>query len=65
MGKSQTESLVRDVSEACWASRASWACAASAASGAPCDRLLKLDLDATARSVFDGLLGLDAEAVVL
>ena len=70
MSESQAESLVGDVSEAVVGVTGESGVAASesgAAGGSVAHRghLLKLDLDATAGGVFDGLLGLVVEVVTL
>ena len=70
MGESRAESLVGDVGEAVVGVTGESGVAAgeSGAAGggvAHRGRLLKLDLDATAGGVFDGLLGLVVEVVAL
>ena len=67
IGKSRAESLVGDVGEAVVGESGVAAGESSAAGGgvAHRGRLLKLDLDATAGGVFDGLLVLVVEVVVL
>ena len=70
MGESRAESLVGDVGEAVVGVTGESGVTAgkSGAAGggvAHRDRLLKLDLDATAGGVFDGLLDLVVEVVVL